>query len=443
MAPIIDPLDELQQFGGAPSYKSQDLKLETERIKADTNAFDLLRRAQAAQRGDMTPSQGIASALLAAIPTLGGYLIGKSVGAPKMPEGVYFKGMGVDDFGKIAGASGGASGGLAGLQVGLDNQEKYKNSILEDPKILAAQAAIEAKRGEALQNDQSQLVQAGLAQDREDSRLGIKGAQDLANIRATGEESRKTVLARDATGEMTPEEEAAQARILNGKEQPGDFSMLSPRMQRITTERLKAQTTQDRLNLSADIRNQNLSFAENNDTVILDPSGRDPTLNRPRAELRVAKNEAMSAVRELASSYDKTSGSYFGIDAVKEAALASRLYSAGRLLAGTGASLTGNEGAVITAISAPNITVNGISDFLRRYLQSSGDVAAATREVEKALLTGFEVKMNGYGQGFKEFHPDKVQKTAVPGVTSGGFSEDAIKKKMAEIAAREAANGNR
>lgn len=433
---MADPFDPEQEFGvSKPTYQNQELRLQTEKMQADKNAMDLLTRAQAAQRGDMSPSQGIASALLAAIPTLGGYLIGKSVGAPKIPEGTYFKGMGFEDFSKINSASGGNSGGLAGYAVGQENQKEYAKSILEDPKILAAQAGIEAKRGESLQNDQSQLVQAGLTQDREDARLDTKGAQDLRNIRATGEESRKTVLARDATGEMTPEEEAAQGRILAGKEQPGDFSLLPPKIQKITVDRLRSQTSQDRLGFTKDVRAQDISFAQNNETVILDPSGQDPKLNRPRADLRAAKLDSISAIDELINSYDQTAGAFVGLDAIKEGALGARIYSGSRLLGGTGASLTGNEGAVITAMSAPNMTIDGILSFTKRYIQSGGDPAGAAREIKKALASGFEKKMNGYGQGFVEFHPDKVQPaTPLGGKTKEQRIQERTQEKLAKMA---------
>jgi hypothetical protein len=183
----------------------------------------------------MTPSQGIASALLAAIPTLGGYLIGKSVGAPKLPEGVYFKGMGVDEFGKIAGASGGASGGLAGMQVGLENQEKYKNSILEDPKILAAQAQNEMYRSKDLTNDQNALIQAQLGNEAAEKRMNSEFAQRKELERLRGEEDRKTAAARGGPEEdqpidlSTPEKQAAFDAIVAGKGTAAHFSLLSPK----------------------------------------------------------------------------------------------------------------------------------------------------------------------------------------------------------------------
>jgi hypothetical protein len=152
--------------------------------------------------------------LLAAIPTLGGYLIGKSVGAPKLPEGVYFKGMGVDEFGKIAGASGGASGGLAGMQVGLENQEKYKNSILEDPKILAAQAQNEMYRSKDLTNDQNALIQAQLGNEAAEKRMNSEFAQRRELERLKGEEDRKTAAAKPPKPSDDPAAAAAAAKAM-------------------------------------------------------------------------------------------------------------------------------------------------------------------------------------------------------------------------------------
>jgi hypothetical protein len=236
MAPIINPLDELQGFGESkPTYNSQNLRLETARIQSENNAFDMLRRAQAAQRGDMTPSQGWASALLAAIPTLGGYLIGKSVGAPKIPEGTYFKDMGFDDFSKINSASGGASGGLAGLAVGQQNQKDYAQSILEDPKILAAQAQNEMYKSKDLLNDQNALLQAQFGNEAADKRMDSEFEQRKELERLKGEEDRKTAAARGAPeGDQpidlsTPEKQAAFDAIVAGKGTAAHFSLLSPK----------------------------------------------------------------------------------------------------------------------------------------------------------------------------------------------------------------------
>jgi len=235
MAPI-NPFDDDQEFGvSKPNFQNQELRLQTEKMQADKNALDLLTRAQAAQRGDMTPSQGIASALLAAIPTLGGYLIGKSVGAPKIPEGTYFKGMGYDDFSKLNSASGGNSGGLAGYAVGQENQKEYAKSILEDPTILQDQAKAEMFRAKDLTNDQNALIQAQLGNEADMREVGARISGEKELIAARGAEDRRTNAESGAPdGDQpidlaTPEKQAAFDAIVAGKGTAAHFSLLSPK----------------------------------------------------------------------------------------------------------------------------------------------------------------------------------------------------------------------
>lgn len=77
---------------------------------------------------EVTQDQGIAAALLAAIPTFGGYLIGKSVGSTEVPAGV----TNIDPS-KLK-QTGAYAGGLAGAGIGQQAAGGYLTSVLDENK---------------------------------------------------------------------------------------------------------------------------------------------------------------------------------------------------------------------------------------------------------------------------------------------------------------------
>jgi len=141
-------------FGKNPSlpaspsdgYTRRALLLESQAAKAEDNAMSYLRQSLNSSR-EVTQSQGIAAALLAAIPTFGGYLIGKSVGSSKIPQGVY---KGLDDLAP----TGAYAGGLAGTKIGQEASSGYLSALekdkVEGKKVLDAMSDLERQRADRL-----------------------------------------------------------------------------------------------------------------------------------------------------------------------------------------------------------------------------------------------------------------------------------------------------
>lgn len=179
------PPDDAQEFGMPSGYSNQALKLSGQEAVARENAMNMLRQALSAQTTDISPTQGIASALLAAIPTLGGYMLGKAVGAPKIPEGTYFKGISPGEFNKEF-AGGADAGGLAGSQIGGDAAAGYIKQIKDygtaQVPILEKMSALEQQRAQQLGTQGEAVTQAGLGQAEADRRQKEGFTHDEAMI---------------------------------------------------------------------------------------------------------------------------------------------------------------------------------------------------------------------------------------------------------------------
>jgi len=169
MPPILlDPTD--------PSYGMKQ-KADFTREQSDLaseSAMDLLNRSMASQR-EISPTQGIAAALLAAIPTLGGYLIGKGVGGtPKLQAGL---GLTYDDLAP----TGGNVGGLAGSQIGANASKDYTGAIELDnqhkQKVLAAEAQIENDRAQQLSQQANTVENAALQVDSQIAMMPLEMEQ--------------------------------------------------------------------------------------------------------------------------------------------------------------------------------------------------------------------------------------------------------------------------
>lgn len=173
MAPNDFGLNPSSPSSPSDGMTRKSLLLSEEAALAQDSAMDLLSRSMASQR-EISPSQGIAAALLAAIPTLGGYLIGKSVGTSKVPEGVLFDPSKLDP-------TGGYVGGLAGSQIGANASKDYTGAIetdnLHKQKVLAAEAQIENDRAQQLRQQANTVENAALNIDAQIAMLPIEMQQ--------------------------------------------------------------------------------------------------------------------------------------------------------------------------------------------------------------------------------------------------------------------------
>lgn len=166
MPPILlDPIDPAYGMRQKADFTREQSDLASE------SAMDLLSRSMASQR-EISPTQGIAAALLAAIPTLGGYLIGKSVGGtPKLQAGL---GLTYDDLAP----TGGNVGGLAGSQIGANASKDYTGAIELDnqhkQKVLAAEAQIESDRAQQLSQQANTVENAALSIDADIAKMPLE-----------------------------------------------------------------------------------------------------------------------------------------------------------------------------------------------------------------------------------------------------------------------------
>lgn len=181
--PTLTRASDSEQYGfGQPAaYRTNIALLESQREASENKAMELLKRSMQ-NSAEVTPTQGIAAALLAAIPTFGGYMIGKSVGRPDLPAGYFEAGGTRAALGDTSGIGAGP-GGLAGAQAGLAAGGGYLKGLEADKaqenKVLQAQAQIEASKAARLQGRADALTQAGLAQQAEIDQIPLREASQM------------------------------------------------------------------------------------------------------------------------------------------------------------------------------------------------------------------------------------------------------------------------
>lgn len=232
IAPLVPDVRQEPPPGGTSRFTAEGLRLEGQAAKSRDNAMDLLGRALANQP-EITPSQGFAAALLAAVPTIGGYLAGKAVGRPNIPEGTYFKGVSPGEFSKMFGSSGANAGGAMGAQIGQNAAQGYFNSREEETKqqipVLAKQAAIEENRAQDLSGQANRMNLAGLEADEWKERLPLQAQKEIQVAEATQE-----AAARRAKEQY--DYERANPRL--NTRPPNRFELMSPEQQKAYAEKM-------------------------------------------------------------------------------------------------------------------------------------------------------------------------------------------------------------
>lgn len=161
-------VDEYEHGVSSP-YADRAMILSSQAAKAEDNAMEYLR-ASLNRSAEVSESQAFATALLAAIPSIGGYFIGKSVGNPELPAG-YFEAGGkrsdIPGYDKAMPAE--YAGGLAGVQTGAASAGGYLKGLDADQaqknEVYTRMAALEEKQATRLQNEADQLTLAGMNQD--------------------------------------------------------------------------------------------------------------------------------------------------------------------------------------------------------------------------------------------------------------------------------------
>ncbi len=169
MAPVSD------------GYTSRATALLGQSNEAEDNAMSYLQRSLTKSK-ELTPGQGIAAALLAAVPSVGGFLLGKSVGDAAVPDGLY-------NVGKLA-PTGASIGGQMGAAIGMNSAKSYVDATnarnLLDSKnetdVYQKMSAMEQQRAGRLEQQASAATNAGLALDAEIAMMPLELQQRAKEI---------------------------------------------------------------------------------------------------------------------------------------------------------------------------------------------------------------------------------------------------------------------
>lgn len=171
------------------------------------NALDDLKKALMAQP-NTSPQQGIAAALLAAVPTIGGALIGGAIGRPQLPAGAYGVNMNNVQLGAGAGMAEGA-------KVGGDAAAQYLKSLDTSPqeKAIALQKAQwEEKQGDTLQQQSDQFNMKDLEVQQANSPAEMKAKATQAGMISTAQQA-----AKGGEDTVSPGTRAAVAKLLSNQ----------------------------------------------------------------------------------------------------------------------------------------------------------------------------------------------------------------------------------
>lgn len=251
---LIRPSDtDLYEHGVASPYQDKAMLLSEARALAEDNATSLLMSALNKQ-ADVSPEQGLATALLAAIPTIGGYFIGKSVGRPNLPEGYFEAGGTRAAIGLDKGQYGAEYGALAGLGAGTEAAQGYLKALEGDQaqrnEITKSLANIQMNRASRLETQANQYEIAALNKQAELDMLPIKEASQmrLQNNSAQNTMERQLELQsrKDALEKLDPE---TLAKVQESLGLPSNPNM--------TTDQLRVVTNaiaEDRRKINQDTR---------------------------------------------------------------------------------------------------------------------------------------------------------------------------------------------
>jgi len=168
--------------------------------EAEANALQYLHQALNSSQ-EISPQQGIAAAILAAVPTLGGYLMGKSMGKTEVPEGLY-------NVGKLA-PTGGFAGGLSGLDAGIGAANGYLKGIEADDArkggLLEKMSVIEKQKADRLAQEANSAINAGLNVQSEVAMLPLK---EESQIRVHGAENAQSLASQKEMADYTANRDA-------------------------------------------------------------------------------------------------------------------------------------------------------------------------------------------------------------------------------------------
>lgn len=223
---VIRPHDSTRGFGEpVPDlYRTQIDLLKTTQEQQHKNAIEDLHKALQAQ-DTISPTQGLAAALLAAIPTFGGYLMGKSVGSPTIPKGVY--GVNLANH-----PTGGSAGLEMGAQVGGKVSQGYLKSLDDTPEekaILLKEAEWNERQSNSQQSEINQLTNAGLRSQEARANALDPALQDAkVNVASRIAEVQQNAKSKASlAGQNDPDYISYQQKLMTPPEQGGGLEHLT------------------------------------------------------------------------------------------------------------------------------------------------------------------------------------------------------------------------
>jgi len=239
-----DEADPFSQGRGATGdilagYSSRADLLNSQAEMQRNDAMELMQRALT-NAPQVTAQQGIAAALLAAIPTLGGALIGKAVGSNKIPQGMYgIKGL--EPLGMSAGGAMGAEIGNKASQDFLTRLDRTK----ETTPILMAQANLRNQEANQTASQANQVENARLNAETDMNMIPLREASQMRLQSASQAQSLSNQMAlkrlTDAADELTPEGNRAAAEALG---LPADKPYTTKELRVITAAKVAARQQQ-------------------------------------------------------------------------------------------------------------------------------------------------------------------------------------------------------
>lgn len=223
-APTADPFTQGRAATNAKPdpYGTRAQQLQTQAKAVSADAMATLERALKNQQ-HVTAEQGIAAALLAVIPTIGGGIIGRSVGRSKLPEGTF-------GVGKLA-PTGFSAGAQAGLEGGLKAADSYLDSFKpskEQQEALLRMAEYKNREAQTLRTEANQTELAGLNAQQADSRMNqqFENAKELQRLRMAGKGPTDSEIEKAKLSD--PNYISALQKLTTPEDQGGGSAALTP-----------------------------------------------------------------------------------------------------------------------------------------------------------------------------------------------------------------------
>lgn len=185
----VNPADQLDSLvrprdvtdyslNSSARYNNREMALQSQIAAAQQSGENYLRQSQN-RKADLSTGNDIAGALLAAVPTIGGALIGSAVGRPTLPQGVY--GLDMSKYNVGAGA-GLAQGAALGDQTSQNYFKNLDAQAADKADVAAQLAKFQLAQADKLQGSLDSTTSADLQ-----SQASLENQKEMAKINYTNQ----------------------------------------------------------------------------------------------------------------------------------------------------------------------------------------------------------------------------------------------------------------